>query len=157
MAPDFELASLDGRRMRLSDCLGSGPLLLAFYKNSCATSQLTYPFIQAIFRSLPGGVEPRIWGISQDDRSQTSAFVSHYDLGFPVLVDERPYRVSTAYQLRFVPTLYLIGQDQKIQLAHSGFSKSILNEVARALAENANVPVPGLFSDRDGLPERRPG
>jgi peroxiredoxin len=157
LAPDFELSTADGVRMRLSEVVRSGPVALAFYKGSCPTSQFTFPFLQSIFREVGQAAEPRIWGISQDEASETRQFIAEYALEFPVLVDEHPYPVSDAYQLEFVPTLYLIDGDRRVQVASFGFSKPALRAIARQFAEVLGLPEPEIFPEDDGLPERRPG
>ena len=156
-APDFELSTPDGVRLRLSDALISGGVALAFYKSSCPTCQFTFPFIQRLFASFPHGSLPTVWGISQDEVEPTEEFITEHQLTFPVLIDEHPYPVSTAYELHFVPTVYLVDRDQSVRIADFGFSKPVLRALAERLAEEADSPVPILFSDADGLPERRPG
>ena len=74
-APDFELKSLSGQPLRLSEALRTGPVVLAFYKASCPTCQLTFPYLQTIYSSLSAEFRNRIWGISQDDPAETAEFV----------------------------------------------------------------------------------
>jgi peroxiredoxin len=157
VAPDFELLTPDGVPGILSEALKSGPMALAFYKASCPTSQLTFPFIQKIFQGLEEDTEPRIWGISQDNSAETAAFIAEHGLKFPVLIDDHPHEVSRAYELRFVPTLYLIDRDQRIILADFGFSKPALNAIGESIADAMGCPPPKVFFDGDGLPNRRPG
>ena len=156
-APDFELRTHQGALLKLSEAIRLGPIALAFYKSSCPTSQLTLPFIQNIFSGLSANATPRIWGISQDDPEETRQFIAAHGLEFPVAIDEHPFPVSASYQLHFVPTLFLIDRDRRIRLADFGFSKPGLNAIAKALAESLGCMPPSVFSDGDGLPERRPG
>ncbi len=157
IAPDFELQTHDGAPLKLSKALSSGPIALAFYKSACPTSQFTLPIIQQIFSGLSTNSRPTIWGISQDDTDETRDFVAEHRLEFPVGIDDHPYLVSSTYQLRYVPTLFLIGREQRIVMADFGFSKSALNSIARDLAGSLGCRAPSVFSDIDGLPDRRPG
>ena len=154
-APDFELKSLSGQLFRLRDALQAGPIVLAFYKASCPTCQLTFPYLQTIHSSLSAELRNRIWGISQDDPAETAEFVNHLGIDFPILLDEYPYSVSTEYGLEFVPTIFIVGTDGRIQFSDYGFSKTALSRIA-AIASGDGQPV-GLFAADDGLPERRPG
>ncbi len=70
-APDFAVTGLDGRSHRLTEALKSGPLVLAFYKVDCPTSQFTFPFIQQIVSQAGKDKSWTIWGISQDDAQET--------------------------------------------------------------------------------------
>ena len=154
-APDFELKSLSGQPFRLRDALRAGPLVLVFYKASCPTCQLTFPYLQTIHSSLSAELRNRIWGISQDDPAETAEFVKQLGIDFPIVLDEHPYPVSSEYGVEFVPTIFIVGSDGRIQLSDFGFSKTTLSRIA-AIASGDREPV-GLFASGDGLPERRPG
>ena len=60
-APPFELPGIDGGRYSLQEALREGPVLAAFFKISCPTSQFTFPFLQRIdvykrqFQASPAG------------------------------------------------------------------------------------------------------
>ncbi len=156
-APDFELQTPDGVRLKLSEAIRSGPVALVFYKSSCPTSQFTFPFIQKIFGGLSASSKPGIWGLSQDDSQETRHFIAEHGLGFPVAIDEYPYPVSSSYEVHFVPTLYLIDRERRIRMADFGFSKAALNTMAEELADALGCAPPSVFSAGDGLPEKRPG
>jgi peroxiredoxin len=154
-APDFELKSLSGQPFRLSEALYTGPVVLAFYKASCPTCQLTFPYLQTIYSGLSAEFRNRIWGISQDDPAETAEFVKQLGIEFPVLLDEHPYPVSTEYGLEFVPAIFIVGRDGMIELSDYGFSKTTLSRIAGAASGDGNPVV--LFAANDGLPETRPG
>lgn len=156
-APDFELPAADGSSFRLSRQRDNGPVMLAFYKSSCPTCQLTIPFIEQLFDGFDGGARPAIWAVSQDDAGETMEFIRRFGLSFPVLIDEHPFQVSSDYRLQYVPTLYLIDSDGRIRVADHGFSKPALTTIAGMFSEHLKQPAPVLFRDTDGLPERRPG
>ena len=140
-APDFTLQSLAGRTFHLHDELKRGEIVLVFYKGSCPTCQLTFPYLQRIQNK-------RIWVISQDEPDETKAFVEQLGITFDMLIDPHPYNVSSAYNVEFVPTIFVVGQDGKIGMSDYGFSKATLSEIAKPLQ---------LFSPNDGLPATRPG
>ena len=146
-APLFELNTADGRSRLLREALEQGPAVLAFYKASCPTSQFTFPFLQQIYSKVGKTAGWTLWGISQDDPAETTAFTEQYGITFDVLIDEYPYPVSSAYALRNVPALFMIQSDGIISLSEFGFSKTALNRIA------------GLefFTPNDGLPASRPG
>jgi len=145
-APDFELETLDGRRFRLAEKLAGGPLVLAFFKSSCPTSQLAFPFLQKIHSEGPGRL--RMTGVSQDEPDETREFVERYGITFDTLIDPHPYETSRAYGLEFVPAIFSVGPDGLIRLSDFGFSKVTLSELAAPLQ---------LFRADDGLPATRPG
>src|SRR3989442_15995170 len=107
-APDFTMSGLDGRSHRLADALKSGPVVLAFYKVGCPTSQFTFPFIQQIVSEAGKDKSWLIWGISQDDAQETRSFAERFEITFDMLLDDHPYAVSSAYGLEFVPAIFIV-------------------------------------------------
>ncbi len=154
-APDFELPSVAGKPFSLQDALSRGPVLAAFFKVSCPTCQYTFPFIERLHK-LAGNGSVQILGISQDSREETEEFCKEYGISFPVLVDDNGYAASNDYDLHFVPTLFLIGNDGEIQLMSEGFCKADLLE----LQSNLNLPNGSgeeLFKAGENVPEFKPG
>src|SRR5262249_44355282 len=94
-APDFTLRTVANDESQLSRALQHGPVVLAFYKASCPTCQLTFTYHQKIYSEAGRSSKAKIWAISRDEPSETRAFIDQYGLGFDVLVDEHPYPVSS--------------------------------------------------------------
>ena len=146
-APDFELRDMAGQARRLSDALERGPVVLAFYKSECPTSQFTFPYLQKIFSTVGRTAGWTLWGLSQDDTRETRHFAKEYGIQFDLLVDEYPYPVSAAYGLEYVQALFLIQPEGNIAVSVFGFSKPALNQIAEF----------EFFTSNDGLPATRPG
>jgi len=129
-APEFELAGLDGTRHSLSDLLTRGPVLVALYKIGCPTCQLTLPFLERIHA---GGGALQIVGVSQDNELGTRRFQSSLKLTLPSLLDreEDGYRVSNAFGIVRVPSLFLIEPDGIISTAVEGFVKSEIESIGQ--------------------------
>jgi peroxiredoxin len=144
-APDFHIGS-----WTLSNALKNGPVLLAFFKTSCPTCQLTFPFLRRLADNAGPGA-PQLIAISQDDAKGTAQFQQRFGPSEPALLDERPaYRVSNAYQLRNVPTLYLIEPTGLISMAVAGFSKQHLETVGERFGTT-------VFRADEQVPAMRPG
>jgi peroxiredoxin len=157
-APDFTLSSFT-----LSKALGEGlppaglPLLLTFYKKTCPTCQLTYPFFERLHKQH--GKKCKIFGIGQDP--ETKEFSTQYGITFPMIPDPAPYLVSKLYHLTTVPTAFLILPSQKIDFVTIGFVKNELIELSRRIASltisGTKEPPFALFNAEDGVPEFKPG
>ncbi len=156
-APDFELHSLDGSTFQLSKAVLAGHVVLAFFKVSCPTCQFSFPYLQRIYSEIGVSSPVKIWGISQDDVPDTTGFVEEFGIGFDILIDEHPYAASAAYNLEYVPGLFIVGEDMTIHLSDYGFSKAALSEIARVVGKSADKAPPLLFPSNDGLPATRPG
>ncbi len=155
-APNWELNSTDGKPYSLKDSLAKGPVVLAFFKVECPICQFTFPFLQRLYQKLKAkGVQ--IWGISQDDQRATQRFAKEYGITFPLLIDDYPYETSRNYRLDYVPSILLIGPDDKISIASEGFCKADLLAIQKALAQQHAVVPPELFQPRERIPEYRPG
>jgi peroxiredoxin len=61
-APDFELKSLYGKPVSLSEELSRGAVVLAFFKVSCPTCQYAFPFLERLHKAYgnsTGGGQPQ--------------------------------------------------------------------------------------------------
>ncbi len=155
-APPFGLTATDGKTYSLAEALKNGPVLAAFFKVTCPTCQYTFPFLERLHQQLrANGVQ--IWGIAQDGVKDSQRFARDYSVTFPILIDDKPYRVSRQYGLEYVPTLFLIQPDGTIAIESEGFTKRDLLEIQRSLARTLSAPVGDLFSPKEAIPEYKPG
>lgn len=144
-APSFHLLDIDTGEP-VDDPWREGPVVLAFFKSSCPVCQLTAPKVQA----LAGG-GARVVAVGEDPRPALVAYRDRFDQKVPTLSEPAPYRVSSAYGLVAVPTLFLVGGDGVVVDAVGGWDREGWNRVATA-AGGAPVSAAG-----DGLPVFRPG
>jgi len=125
-ATDFTLRDRDGVEFTLASLVANGPVLLVFFKISCEVCQLTFPYLERLYRNGRG---LQIVGISQDDAEATTEFTTTYGVSLPILLD-KGYRVSATYGLTNVPTLYLVEPDQQISFVGAGFVRMDLDKLA---------------------------
>jgi peroxiredoxin len=152
----FELPTMDGDRRSLNGALAAGPVLLAFFKVGCPTCQYTFPFLERLHgRFKAQGVQ--IWGISQDGEQDTRKFAQTFGVTFPLLIDAKPYKVSAEYRLKFVPSLFLVGGDGRVEIFGDGFSKQDFLAVQAYLAKHYQTAPPPLFGAGEKIPEYKPG
>ncbi len=146
-APGFSLARLAGGSATLVQLLESGPLALVFFKASCPTCQLALPFLDR----LAGGAL-RVFAVSQDDAVRTREFLRLFPLKMPVLLDPASagYRVSNAYGVQYVPSLFVIEPDGLISAVCEAFDR----RAYESLGLRAGVP---LFEPGETVPLYKPG
>lgn len=125
-APEFLLGGLDGSKKSLADLLRDGPVLLAFFKVSCPTCQLAFPFLDRI-----GKGSLRVVAISQDTERATLQFHQTYGISLPTLLDrqEDGYPASNGFGIEFVPTMFLVEPDGVISTVVEGFRKADLESI----------------------------
>lgn len=150
-APEFHLQDLSGRHTTLKDLLARGPVLLAFFKVSCPTSQFTFPFLERIHRGATNEAV-KILGISQDDAASTREFRQEFGITFPTLLDRESddYPASNAYSISHVPSLFLVERDGFISWTLDGFHKKELQALGGKVGVNP-------FKPNENVPEMKPG
>jgi len=149
--------------IRLPDARGGGErradfdrlTLLAFVKHNCPVCQMAAPYIEKFTGYAGPAFE--VLAIAQDPAEPAAAFARHYGLSAPLALDEAPYRVSNAYRLTNVPTLFLVEPGGRIAETLVNWNRQGYNdfseEVARRLGrEPVTVVEPG-----DPVQDYRPG
>jgi peroxiredoxin len=156
VAPPFTMNDIDGKSYSLPEALKQGPVLLAFFKVSCPTSQFTFPFLERLHQAVKGSSAVRLWGVSQNDARDTRAFAQEYGLSFPLLLDEDGYPVSNGYGLTNVPTLFLIQPDGTIRVSSVGFNRKDIEEAAAEFGKFTGQPIQ-VFLPGESVPDSKPG
>ena len=135
-----------------------GETVYAFFKTTCPTCDLTWPFLERV-RALAEGGALRIVAVSQDSPEETAAFNLRHGSRIETLYDPEPWKASEALELTNVPTLFRVGQDGRILDTVVGFQKQKLEELGALAAERpgrtgATVAV---FRPDEKVPAIRPG
>jgi peroxiredoxin len=113
LAPDFELKSMDGRSVRLSDFRGKA-VVLNFWATYCAPCRIEMPWLVDFYeRYKSQGLE--IVGVSMDDgnQEQVGAFTKEMHVNYTILLGN--HSVGDAYGgARFLPQTFLVDRDGRI-------------------------------------------
>lgn len=120
-APDFELRTLDGSTVKLSNLRGK-PVLLNFWATWCAPCQVETPWLVDLDnRYREKGLE--IIGVSLDEgeRQTVASFVNNKGIRYRVLVGNSS--IADAYGgVRFMPQSYFIDRSGRIRKATTGLT-----------------------------------
>jgi peroxiredoxin len=145
-----------GGEITLPDRGAKGLTLAIFYKNSCPTCRLIFPFIQRLHEQVErfGG---RVVGISQDGLDGAEGFAREFGSTMPMAADGDDWPVSREYDLVSVPTLYLLDGEGKVVRGFAGFQKAELMRVAEELAASVGAPAPVIYREGEALPDLKPG
>ena len=156
-APEFELKTLDGKKFSLREELARGPVVLAFFKVSCPTCQYTFPFLERLYKAYrTKGIT--LVGVSQNDATETLAFVKDFGVNFPILLDDmHGYVVSNEYGLTNVPTIFWIAQDGEIEISSVGWVKADFEVLNRKMAETGKLSPASVFKAGEMVQEFRAG
>ncbi len=116
-APDFELESLAGEKVRLSDLRGS-VVIVNFWATWCEPCKEEMPLFQARYGLY--APELKILAIDfAEPVKDVQAFTEKYGLTFNILLDSRAM-VQEMYQVRGYPTTYIIDKDGIVRVEHLG-------------------------------------
>ncbi len=145
-APTFLLPDIDSGERVSNPWEGGSPTVVAFFKSTCPVCQMVAPKVDALARS-----GARVVAIGEDPAPTLAAYRTHHGQDVPTLSEPAPYRVSNAYGLATVPTIFLVDGDGVVRDAVAGWDRDGWNRLAVA-AGGAPVSAAG-----DGLPPFRPG
>src|SRR5437867_3343438 len=106
LAPHFTLLGIDGREYRLPNGLNGQPGLLVFFKTTCETCDLTFPYINQLRENYPAGWH--VWAVAQDAPDRATDYARDHVISYPVLIDAPDYSVSRLYDPAATPTLFLV-------------------------------------------------
>ena len=143
-APDAPFARLDGTRARTADLLadaGGRPLLLAFFKTSCPTCRLTWPYLQRLHAAY-GGKGVHVVGVSQNGRDESRRFFEEWGkAAFDLVLDPEPqFEASNAFRVEGVPHLALVSPAGALDEVFAGWSKAKMEALGDRLAKVKALP-----------------
>jgi thiol-disulfide isomerase/thioredoxin len=116
-APEFELQTLTGSRLRLSDMKGK-VVLLNFWATWCAPCQQEMPLLQSRASRYPADLV--LLGIDfNENPSVVQDFVTNLNITFPILLDPGS-KVQDLYRVRGYPTTLILDGQGIIRVVQIG-------------------------------------
>jgi peroxiredoxin len=153
-APAWTLPRADraGESLSLSDLVGD-VVVLDFWSTTCPPCLRQMEDLKLVWRRMkPRGVT--VVGISTggEPAGQIAQFGGDRGVDYPLVVD--PGGTSTAYQVRTLPTLYVIDRSGRVAASHSGYwpATEIAAAVTAALEDHSSSTV---LQGKSGRPLRR--
>jgi len=136
LAPDFTLYTLNGKRISLSEFKGQR-VLLNFWATWCGPCRRELPYLEEAFQSK--GTEVKFLGVNVGESpSEVREFVRANKISFTILAGAKTTDVAEAYNVRYIPTTFLIGEERVVENVKIGAFAS-LGEVLNFLQESAPV------------------
>ena len=127
LAPEFELTTLSGDMVSLSDLRGK-VVLVNFWASWCPPCRSEMPAMERIYSEY-GPDEFVILAVNnsrQDNPTDAERFVSEKELTFPILLD-LDGQVSVLYQVHSLPTSFFVDREGVIrEIVIGGMSEALL-------------------------------
>ena len=138
IAPDFELITLTGETVKLSDYRGK-KVMLNFWVSWCSPCRIEMPYMEDYYEEYKETENVEVFAVNMShmerDRSKTvKNFVDEHQLTFPILLDEEG-EVTDLYEVRAYPTTYIINTEGIIT---DKINHAINEEKIKELVKNSN-------------------
>lgn len=109
ISPAFELPTLHGGKIRLSDYRGK-VVFINFWATWCATCEVEMPSMQKLYDRFKGkGFEMLTISVDKDPE-KIPEFMQKYNLNFPVLLDPEEEIAKKVYKTTGVPETFIVDQ-----------------------------------------------
>jgi peroxiredoxin len=130
-APDFELAELNGKKIKLSAHRGK-VVILDFWATWCGPCVAALPTIAEVAQQYAGkGVA--FYAINEAEESiDVRKFLDEKDLDLPVLLDSQG-KVGELYRVEAIPQTVLVGKDGTVEVVHVGLSENLKDQLTKEL------------------------
>ncbi len=115
--PDFELSTVSGDVVKLSDLMGK-KVILNFWASWCGPCKAEMPHMQKYYKKYKDADNVEIIAFNLTTAEQrgmkgVEEFIDAYGLTFPIPLDKEG-TVMDAYRIIPIPTTFMIGTDGKI-------------------------------------------
>ncbi len=140
LAPDFELQTLDGRNLKLSDLRGKA-VLLNFWATYCEPCKVEMPWFVELQKEYgPQGFQ--IVGVSMDDASteDVAKFAKEMGVNYPIVLGKES--VSESYGgVGVLPTTFFVDRNGRLIAREFGLqSRSVfVDHIKKALSQGQAV------------------
>lgn len=144
-APDFELSTLEGGAIKLSDLKGK-VVVLDFWATWCGPCRSELPELQKLWEKVKEK-DVIVLGVNLDRRPEDAeGLVNELKLTFPVLLGSDS-GVSVLYGLSGIPCIVLIDTEGIVQGRHVGYSPGI--------GERLEDEIEALLGNREAAPAEK--
>ncbi len=140
VAPDFELPTLEGKNLKLSDLRGKA-VLLNFWATYCGPCKVEMPWFVELQKEYgPQGFQ--IIGVAMDDASteEIAKFAKDMGINYPILLGKES--VGQSYGgVGVLPTTFFLDRDGKVIAREFGLqSRSVfVDHIKKALSQGRSM------------------
>jgi len=137
-APALSLVQIgEGRNLSLADLKGK-VVYVDFWASWCDPCRISFPGLRSLREELhQQGFE--VYAINLDENAKDAEkFLAQFPVNYPVLRGINT-QAPDKFNLKGMPTAYLIDREGSIRWIHTGFKKNDINEIRQKIIELINV------------------
>lgn len=112
IAPDFQLETLEGETVTLSDFRGE-KIMVNFWASWCPPCRAEMPDMQKVYEKYDATILAINLTSTETSEKDVKSFVDEFGLTFPILLD-RNIEVADIYGIQPVPTSFFIDRQGRI-------------------------------------------
>jgi peroxiredoxin len=133
MAPDFTLKSHEGVNIKLSELRGQ-VVMVNFWASWCGPCRQEMPLLQQLYDRYQS-LGFALLGVNVDeDQVAANKILKELPVSFPILYDKRS-KVSKAYQVKAMPSTFIVDRDGRIRYLHKGYKPGYEDEYQQQIRE----------------------
>jgi len=127
-APAFAAESLDGSRKLSLRAYRGKIVYLDFWASWCPPCLQSLPLLEDLRKEF-GAADVQFLAVNLDrDLDEARAFLRQHAIGYPSATDPEG-RLPESYQVKKMPTSFVIDRDGVIRYVHPGFRPSDIDEI----------------------------
>jgi peroxiredoxin len=133
LAPDFTLKSHSGENLKLSELRGE-VVMVNFWASWCGPCRQEMPLLDQLYqRYKPMGFT--LLGVNvEENTAAAKKMLKEAPVSFPILFD-RKNQVSELYQVKAMPSTFLVDRDGKLRYLHKGYKPGYENDYQSQIRE----------------------
>jgi len=132
-APDFTLASNQGKNIKLSELSGQ-VVMINFWASWCGPCRQEMPLLDAMYKKYsPLGFT--LLGVNvEEDSKPGKKLIRDLKVTFPILYDTSN-KVSKMYNVQAMPTTVIVDRNGRVRYVHQGYAPGAEEKYAKEVSK----------------------